>query len=198
MKRQGQRALTMIELLIVMGLMAIVLGLAAPSFSEMIVMQRLKGYNAELVTDLQYARSEAAARGKRVFFIAKTPAQSAGLSCYTLYTDRANGSNRCDCAAAAGARCQATAVEIKTVQIPVTDSVRLGMPAGQTMEFSFDPATGGYFVPFSDVALALPDGYVIDLGIDASKVLRTIVSMAGRPTVCRPVGSTVSGGFPAC
>lgn len=196
--KRAQRALTVLELLIVVALVSIVLGLAAPSFQEMILVQRLKGINAQLVTDLQYGRSEAAARGKLVYFTMKTPAQSAGMSCYTLYTDRTDRRDICDCAAAPGARCAAPAVEIKTVQIPVDESVRLGLPAGQTRDFAFDPTTGGFFVPASDFDEDLPAGWIVDAGIDSTKVLRTIVSLAGRPTVCRPVGSTVSGGFAPC
>lgn len=51
--------LTLIELMITIAVVGVLLALAAPSFYEFMLVQRLKGVNAELVTDLQLARSEA-------------------------------------------------------------------------------------------------------------------------------------------
>ncbi|MBL0296209.1 MAG: hypothetical protein IPQ21_03190 [Betaproteobacteria bacterium] len=67
------RPLTLVELMVVVAVVAIVLTLAAPSFRDFILLQRLKGINAQLVTDLQFARSEAVARGTlmRVQFLAE-------------------------------------------------------------------------------------------------------------------------------
>ena len=50
---------TLIELLIVITITAILLGMAAPSFSELIQSHRLTGHINQLVSHLSYARSEA-------------------------------------------------------------------------------------------------------------------------------------------
>ncbi|HRC39206.1 MAG TPA: prepilin-type N-terminal cleavage/methylation domain-containing protein, partial [Rubrivivax sp.] len=51
--RWPQAAFTLVELMIAIAVVAVVLVLAAPSFRELIEMQRLRSVNAQLVTDLQ-------------------------------------------------------------------------------------------------------------------------------------------------
>ena len=58
-----RRGFTLVELLIVVAVVAIILVVAAPSFRDMILMQRLRSITAQLVTDLQFARNEAVSRG---------------------------------------------------------------------------------------------------------------------------------------
>ena len=50
------RGLTIIELMVVVVLLGVLVALAAPSMRGLISVQRVRGVNAELVTDLQYAR----------------------------------------------------------------------------------------------------------------------------------------------
>ena len=52
--------------MVVIALVGVLLALAAPSMRGLISAQRVRGINAELVTDLQYARSEAARRSHDV------------------------------------------------------------------------------------------------------------------------------------
>mgnify|MGYP003435327453 CR=1 FL=1 len=56
------RGLTIIELMIVVAVLGVLIALVAPSMRGMISTQRVRGVNAGLVTDLQYARGEAARR----------------------------------------------------------------------------------------------------------------------------------------
>lgn len=53
-RRQG---LTLVELMVILSVLAIVLLLALPSFSDFLARRRLEGASTELGTDLQYARS---------------------------------------------------------------------------------------------------------------------------------------------
>jgi type IV fimbrial biogenesis protein FimT len=57
---------TLIELLVTVAMMAIVLALGVPSFTEMIKNNRLTAAANELVTALNLARSEAIKRGVRI------------------------------------------------------------------------------------------------------------------------------------
>ncbi len=196
-----QRAFTIVEFMITVALVAVVASLAGPSLYNLVLVQRLKGLNANLVTDLQYARSEAVSRGKNVWVQFKqVPASH--MTCYTLYTDQSNGTfgaGKCDCTLAAGSRCAATATELKTTQIPDSLSVRLFIDTGvQAPQFAFDSVTGSIYAPPSDIALPPLTTYVIDMLIDSGRTLRTRVSLAGRPNVCLPSGSVVTGGYPAC
>jgi prepilin-type N-terminal cleavage/methylation domain-containing protein len=187
-----QRALSLIELLTVVAVAAILLTLAAPSFRDLILMQRLKGINALIVTDMQLARSEAASRGLPV--TVRVGASSSGTwSCYMMFTDTAVAvSAACDCLQPEATRCAAaTAQEIRTVIVPTSQEVGISTPAGQPLRFAFDPFNGS--THFADVDGAPPPAtpFVIQATIDTARALGTVVSVAGRPSVCAPSGSTM-------
>jgi len=63
---RGQMGLTMIELLVAIAILAILLSIAVPSFITFAQNSRLVGQTNDLVTSLNYARSEAIKRGVRV------------------------------------------------------------------------------------------------------------------------------------
>ncbi len=203
MMTRRQHAFTLVELLIAVAIAAVVLTLAGPSLRDFILLQRLKSISASLVTDMQYARSEAVSRGRNVWVYFKLPSSAQPMSCYTLYTD-SNAVNvaqrlKCDCTQAAGSRCATSATELKTVQIPTDLSVRLNIDTGvQATDFAFDPVTGSVFIPTLDIPVPVPTAFVVDTRLDSGRTLRTRVALSGRPAVCLPSGSSVSGGYNAC
>ena len=150
--QRAQRAFTIIELLVAITVVGVLLAFAGPSFQDFILLQRLKGINAQIVTDLQYARSEATARGMMVTFRLSTPSADSAQSCYVIFADPvAPPSENCDCQRAPALRCQGNAVEIRTVSVPVGDGVTLSRPAAQANRFSFDPIAGGILLPIIEV-----------------------------------------------
>lgn len=65
-RRQVHRGFTLIELLVTIGIAAVLAGLAAPSFRELVANNRLKSHISALQTSLMLARNEAINRKARV------------------------------------------------------------------------------------------------------------------------------------
>lgn len=201
-----RRGFTIVELMIALAVMAVLLTLAAPSFYDFILVQRLKGVNAQLVTDMQFARSEATSRFERrsdqpgdnveVQVVFRPTEVGAALSCYTLYTDSSDDPrDKCDCTAAAGMRCPAASTqEIRTVQLPTSQRVLLGLPARQARGFSFLSTSGAISIWRQGFTVPL-GAFQVEAYIDADRRLRTSIGLSGRPSVCSPDGG-VSGYAP--
>lgn len=194
------RGLTLPELLVAFAVMAILIAVAAPSFRGMIEVQRLRSINAQLVTDLQFARSEAVTRGVplRVVFrgsLANPP------TCYVLFTSVgapgdldlwASNKQRCNCLAGPGNACTGIAgtTEVRTVSIPTSGGVSV-LVVGAVPAFAFDPATGGLLtIPIDQVSKPMLE-FKIAAWLDASRNLYNILNQSGRPTVCSPNGTTL-------
>lgn len=187
------RGFTLVELLFVVAVAAVLVVVAAPGFRDFILVQRLKAVNAQLVTDLQLARSEAASRGQtgRVIF-----ERNGDQTCYTIYTSP--NSTRCSCLLGAGAACTGNLREVKTVSVARSDSVTVipVLDNGDNAAIGFDHISGGLLVIPQDLDVEYPDSYDINTSIDSSRVLRVRVGRSGRPTVCRAAGSIP--GFEPC
>lgn len=193
-----QRGFTLIELLVVVSLTVVILAVGVPNFQRFIVNNRLKAVNAQLVTDLQFARAEAAARNMPVYWSYRVvPLQQ--MTCYSIFTTTIEGAE-CDCSLGVGSACTNVAMkEIRTVHIPFSGSVRLSLPPGGSRVFAFDNVNGGMYygtTDFGDAALA---DFVVNTAVisDTSRTLRTSVSPAGRTKVCS-AGATSITGYPAC
>lgn len=188
------RGFTLIELLMVVALVGVLLALIAPSFRDFVLIQRLRGVNAQLVTDLQFARSEAAARGlyARVLF-----ASDATQICYTIYTTTVNA-QQCNCLLGANAACPNAATrEIRTVSLERSRNVLIiPTQAEGVFGFAFDHITGGIVSMPLDTFGSPINVYNLTTWIDATRQLRTSLNQAGRITVCSPAGSRVTE--PAC
>ncbi|WP_092432024.1 GspH/FimT family pseudopilin [Geopseudomonas sagittaria] len=64
--RRRQRAFTLIELMVTIAVLAVLMGIAIPSFSEFSLSSRLRSYGTSLVASAQLARSEAIKRNRDV------------------------------------------------------------------------------------------------------------------------------------
>jgi len=197
MMRMRRTGFTLTELLIVIAVAAVLLTVGVPTFRDFILMQRLKGINAQLVTDLQFARSEAAARNQwaRVAF-----GSNDSMTCYTIFTTASiDDSTRCDCRQAAGNACTGSRTEVRTVQARVSDGVRIAVILDQDNDqtaFAFDHVTGRIAsIPNDDDPRDL-NAFRVRTFIDNDRVLRTEVTQAGRVNVCAPASATV--GAPPC
>lgn len=189
-----EHGFTLIELMVVVALLVILAALAAPSFRNMIEMQRLRGVNAQIVTDLQFVRGEAVRRGVlgRVVFGSK----AGEYTCYTLFVTRDPTVNlRCNCAPASDATpvCPVGGLveEIKTVRIRADSGVSVSVavppsddPVGNA--FAFDNVTGGLSSIRTDLAPAPLAAADIEARLDNDRRLLTKLVQTGRPQVCAP------------
>jgi type IV fimbrial biogenesis protein FimT len=171
---RSARGLTLIELMVVIALVGILIVLVAPSMRGLISAQRVQSINAEIVTDLQFARSEAARRNRAIHMRFR-----ATDNCYVVYADTA-GPGSCNCSLTPGVNvCTGGREEIKTVQVPVANGVAV----------SASSATGQIIVFESRSGASLPGTFEVNVVGAERGQLRTIVNSAGRPTVCTPDGS---------
>ncbi len=180
------RGFTLIELMIALGVMGVLMALAGPAMLDFILMQRLRSTNSQLVTDLQFARSEAATNNRYTYVRFNEVAGS--VSCYAIYTGAAAG---CNCTRATV--CSATAQELRTVSFPADTKLRVrhSNTVGEEI-IRFDPKNGSMNVMSADTLIPQPLPFTVAAEIDSARALRTVVSPAGRPTVCAPSGSNVS------
>jgi type IV fimbrial biogenesis protein FimT len=190
---RSQRAFTLVELMITVAIVAIILAVAAPSFRDYLLTQRLRGIQAQLVTDLQYARSEAVSRGN---LVAVRFQSGSGMTCYIVNTRTSLAAPSCDCTAAAGSRCSdaSQTAEVRTVQVPSDLSVTVGLDATQVRDFiTLDPRTGGIRPDPSDLGEYDTNGFRVNTFIDSSRKIVTILNIAGNVSSCTPAGSPLGG-----
>jgi type IV fimbrial biogenesis protein FimT len=200
--RTRSRAVSLIELMIVVAISALIVSLAAPSLSDYVVTQRLRSVHAQMMTDLQFARSEAVSRGSFVSVRFQFTTGPTGASCYIIYTrpvPTSTSTVTCDCLQPEGSRCAAsptTTTEIRTVTVPNTLQVNLRVASGQPDHFTYDPRVGSLRVTLFDESVLTSTGYVVTTSAGSARALRAVVLGSGRAMLCTPAGSNLGG--PAC
>ena len=164
--RRGRRGLTLIEAAIVLAVVAIVAATVAPSFAAYIDARRLEGAATRLAADVQFARSEAAARNRplRLSFHA-----TAALSCWVVHTGAAA---QCNCDVGGAAVCTGGAVEIRTVVLPAAERIGVAANVGSIV---FDPLHG----------TSTPTG-TLRLFDGRGRAVHHVVNVMGRVRSCSP------------
>jgi type IV fimbrial biogenesis protein FimT len=168
---------SLLEIMVVLGIVAITVGAAAPAITDFQERYRLEGQSGELVTDLHYIRSEALARNQplRISF----SSDGAG-GCYVLHSGEAGD---CDCASDGTALCHdPDNAIIKSVGFAASRGIRL---QANVISMLFDPGRG----------TTTPAGSVNLIGTSGNTI-RQVVSITGRTRSCSPDGRV--SGYKAC
>ena len=176
-----RRGFTLIEGLIVVAILSTLLALVVPSAVEWIRVQRVKASADELVTDLQFARSEATRRNLEVAVTFRSVVGS--QTCYTIHTRNAFGN--CKCELGSGNACSFgiadNRFELKTVSFPKSNAVSLTPSPSSSI---YSPASA--FVAGMNALQVTVDG-----GDHRKLMVQT--NATGRPSICAPAGSTIKG-----
>lgn len=154
-----QRGLTLIELMIGLGICAVLMSLAVPSFASYLQRQRLKAAAQGLELDLREARYESARRGAALNLVFMPGPDW----CYAIAS-----TPECDCHLQQPCR-------IKTVRAQDLRGVHLS----DTHATRFDPASGNVDQPGTIAVWQAPGG----------EKVRVSVSPLGRPFACMTEGN---------
>jgi len=210
---RARRGVTLIEMMVVIAVLGVLLAVAAPSVRKLLDVQRMRGISAQLTTDIQFARTEAASRQEITGISFKFVAGD--QSCYTIHTCgstvASNTSCVCDCTAAPGSRCPAASVgqpdpprEIRTFSVPVSRGVAVGPTntGGGPLAAAwiwFDPSTGGMSSYYTPIFSAFPVPSNLEFvgttrliaPAAATGAIRTEVNASGRPRTCAGVSACI-------
>ena len=164
--RRRQTGLTLVECAITTTIMAIVAGMALPSFGTARERRHIEGAAAQLETDIQLARSLAVARNQAVRMSFERGTNS---SCYIVHTGVAGD---CRCADDGSAVCTAGAEPLRSVRYGV--GVPLSLQSN-SRSILFDPVKGT-ITPTATVRVTGAGGAAI----------HQVVNIMGRVRSCSP------------
>ncbi len=164
--RRSQAGVTLVETTTVSAVVAVLAGLAAPSFDSSIQRRHLEGAAAQLETDIHHARMLAVARNASLRISFET---GAGGSCYVIHT---GAPNQCGCAADGSAICQGGARAERSVHFAPGGPVGLKSNSRSVL---FDP-TRGTSTPTATVQLQAHNGAAI----------HQVLNIMGRVRSCSP------------
>lgn len=187
MKHSGKIAsrdagFTLVELLIGIGMLAIVVALAVPSFTQIVARGRLKSSAEGFRTELAFARMEAVKRSRTVFVSLVIGGN--GSWCYGTKL-----SSACDCTITDAANANYCFLDTAG-SAPVRKVVSSTAYSGVTVGTNFSGST----ISFSPTRPTLATGNATFAA--GSQSLRVVASAMGRVRLCSPNASLA--GYPSC
>lgn len=160
-----------VEMVVTMAVLAVLVGIAVPSFQDTLNKRRLIGAVEQLYGDLQFARNEVFGRNRSIHVTSNI--QADGAWCHGIDDTAA-----CNCTVAND--CQVGGMP-KVTQ----GSDFKGVTLGSADTITFDP----------------PQAYANNTTVIYTlngKQMKVIVSVLGRIRICSPSGSANITGYPEC
>lgn len=182
------RGITLIEILVGLGVIAVLMAVAAPSMADLLERRRVIAAADEVAGLLTYAKAETNAINSELF-VRFDPDPSSAMSCAAVVTQ--SGLNRCRCYLSASNICPNSAsTALRLFQLPV-DHVRF------TAQASAWGGAANYIIFKRDqLSIAARDFRVTVVGLRKGYTLRVEVNTAGRVRICAPSGNM--SGYAAC
>lgn len=171
-----QSGVTLVEASMVLGIVAVMVGVAVPGFDELRASRALDAAAAQVRTDVQLARSTAVALSQPVRL--RVLSNAAG-SCYVLHTG-ATGS--CTCSPDGTTTCAGPSEPLRAAAVAKSHGLTLSANVGS---MTFEPIQG----------TVTPTG-TLTLGNHHGDQLKVVVNVMGRARTCRSAGQLP--GHPAC
>ncbi len=174
---EKNKGFTLLELMVTLAVLAILIGIAAPSFSSIIKERKLVHATEELRSQLLFAKGEAVKQNADVtFFFSSTNGWCAGVTDQTI----TNG-NDCDCADV-------------TAQCSVSDT-NLSRAFSSTefpgLSFSSTASFTNNLITIKPRSGEMGSGHIkVSLSDDSSRVRCIMVTTLGRVRTCDPAAAT--------
>lgn len=181
--RQNTVGVTLIELITVIAVMAILISVMVPEFRGLLVRNRLKAATETMYSDLQFAKTEAIKRNKRirVNFITSN---GGATWCYGMKENA-----DCDCNADSGVNmCHIDNVMKVRRSSDFPDVSILTSISSPGDRFTFESVRGIMDSTFGNIRF----------NSLTQKQTKVIVSRIGRIRICSPSGDTNVAGYPPC
>ncbi|NCT83456.1 MAG: hypothetical protein GXC94_09955 [Comamonadaceae bacterium] len=180
--------LTLVEILVGLGVLALLVAVAVPSMADLLERRRVIAAAEEVAGILTYAKAETNATSS-VLIARFDPDPSAKMSCAAVVT--AAGLNKCRCYFPAGDICPGTTSRsLRLFQLP-QDYVKFSAAATSW-------AGGANQVRFTREQMGVDtQGFHVDIvGLKKGYALRVDLNTAGRVRTCSPAGDMT--GFAKC
>lgn len=172
------KGFTLIEMMIVIGILGIILSIAVPLFSNMINAVKLKSSIESVKNDLVFAKNEALKQNKNTFIkISKTSATDWCIGVSTTDT--------CDCKTAAASCDLYTRIEPGVSLI--SDGIQVEFDKTRTLPNSL------VFLKPLPLNITLARGNSTD-----EKHAAVSLNPVGKTIICSPTSGKSLGGLPAC
>lgn len=174
-----QSGVTLMETMVVVSILAILTGMALPSFTEMILNHRLQGKASEYVMHLNWAKSMAVSSNQPVNLRISAHEST---SCYVVFHGPGDD---CNCNAS-GAVCATAGNNLLVVVLSPSEGVRVSAAtqSGSTVT-RINPKQGVIAPTLTAIFSA-----------DSGKAIHNISNILGRTRSCTPDESNF--GLPAC